>query len=59
MTEAEFNQFLGYLSTTSFKGYVGIEMVEIINTMMGLLNSADMDDYFGTEGWRHSIGWDD
>ena len=23
-----------------------------------LLDSADHDDYFGTEGWRHMLGWD-
>ena len=58
MSEAEFNQFLGYLSTTSFKGYDGQQLVEIINGMMTLLDSTDADDFFGTEGWRRDFGWE-
>lgn len=29
-----------------------------VTTLEGLLNDADEDDVFGTEGWRHMIGWD-
>lgn len=59
MTEAKFHQFLGYLQTESFKGFHGDEFVAVINEMVGMLDSSDMDDYFGTEGWRHYFGWDE
>ena len=24
-----------------------------------LVDEASMEDFYGTEGWRHAIGWDD
>lgn len=53
MTEKEFNRCLGAASST-----LGKEFVEIIDKIFRLLDEADHEDFFGTEGWRHSIGWD-
>lgn len=33
-------------------------LVDYISDLEGLCDSADQDDYFGTEGWRHHIGID-
>ncbi len=29
-----------------------------VHKMIGLLDEADSEDFYGTEGWKHSIGWD-
>jgi len=55
MAEAEFNQFLGYLSANTHSGE---EFVEIVNRMVTMLDHTDADDYFGTEGWRRDFGWE-
>lgn len=34
----------------SFLGYV--------DELEALLAEADLEDFFGSEGWRHRIGWD-
>lgn len=34
------------------------ELRKIIGLMMDLLDDGDQDDFFGTEGWRHRMGWD-
>lgn len=31
---------------------------DVMEEMMGLLDEGDADDAFGTEGWRHVLGWD-
>lgn len=30
-----------------------------INFMFDILEGGDMNDSFGTEGWRHRLGWDE
>lgn len=32
--------------------------VEILSYFESMLDDADMQDFFGTEGWRHYMGWD-
>lgn len=33
--------------------------LDYVSTIEALLDEADMEDYFGTEGWRHRIGIED
>ena len=49
MDEKDFNRFLGVVE--GHRG--GEDFVKMVDEMIDLLNEADMDDYFGTEGWRH------
>lgn len=35
------------------------QLLETIEEMIGLLDEGDQDDMFGTEGWRHRLGWDE
>lgn len=30
-----------------------------VTTLEGLVEEASNEDFFGTEGWHHRIGWDD
>lgn len=32
------------------------DFLTYVTTIEGLLEEADCDDYFGTEGWRHRVG---
>jgi hypothetical protein len=34
------------------------ELRSTIAEMIDLLDEGDQDDMFGTEGWRHLLGWD-
>jgi hypothetical protein len=35
------------------------DLREMMAAMIELLDDGDQDDTFGTEGWRHRLGWDD
>ncbi len=35
------------------------KLFEHLDAMEELLNEADQDDVFGTEGWRHRLGIDE
>lgn len=57
MTEAQFNRILGKIS--SMPGDVDFEQfVQLVSSMMAMLDEGDYEDFFGTEGWRHRLGWD-
>lgn len=30
-----------------------------VTTLESLLMEAENEDFFGTEGWHHRVGWDD
>lgn len=30
-----------------------------LEELITFLDEKDQDDFFGTEGWRHDIGWED
>lgn len=34
------------------------QLFDVIDAMKELLDEADQTDTFGTEGWRHRIGWE-
>lgn len=55
MDERDFNKAIGAL--LSQEG-VNEEFAKIIDKMIDMLDETDMDDYFGSEGWRHMVGWD-
>jgi hypothetical protein len=57
-TEREIDTIRGKLlvgHTTVEENHAFLEYVSFIE---GLVEDASIDDYFGTEGWRHLIGWD-
>lgn len=35
------------------------ELAHHIHSMENMLDETDMDDYFGTEGWKHRLGLDE
>jgi hypothetical protein len=59
MTEKEFNICVGkILAGKSLNEEDAINFVETINEMESMLDDGDQEDFFGTEGWRHVMGWD-
>lgn len=32
-------------------------IIDVVENMMWDMDIGDMDDAFGTEGWRHRLGW--
>lgn len=54
MTYAEFNKLKGYIEAMSPQ--YGKDFNAMIEKMEQLLDEADADDYFGTEGWKHQVG---
>lgn len=59
MNESEFDRFIGYLEAYMADDDRVEKFIECIGEMQSMLDDADQDDYFGSEGWRHRIGWDE
>lgn len=35
------------------------DFLRYVTVIEGLVEDASNEDFYGTEGWRHKIGWDD
>lgn len=54
MNQEEFYKTLGILL-----GQGQEEFVYVAERLIDLLDQTDGEDFFGTEGWRHILGWDE
>jgi len=36
-----------------------LQAKDILEKLIEKLDELDLDDYFGTEGWRHLVGFDE
>lgn len=36
-----------------------MSIIEYVNTLEMFLDDGDMEDMYGTEGWRHTLGIED
>ncbi len=57
MTYREFLDTLGKVPYHIHPG--GGELKEIVGLMMDLLDEADAEDTFGTQGWKYCVGLED
>lgn len=59
-SESKYNQALGKLlaGPEHLSREECISIMETLNKFEQMLDEGDMDDCFGTEGWRHNLGWD-
>lgn len=56
MTEKEYNKALALLGATKcLSDHTAQQFIAIVEKMEEMLNETDMDDYFGTEGWKHRL----
>lgn len=51
-------EFIKALEAIRNRDTQGEEFAAIIDQMISMLDGGDMDDAFGTEGWRHNVGFD-
>lgn len=57
-TEKDYNIIVGKLAVGDLNPQERFDLMELLAAIEGMLDEADSDDYFGTEGWRHRLGWD-
>lgn len=58
ISESEYNQIIGKILIGGQTEEELTDFLQIIQQFESMLDEADCDDYFGTEGWRHRLGWD-
>lgn len=54
LSESEFQRTIGKISTNPDYD----RFITTIEVLMEMLDEGDMDDFYGSEGWRHRLGWD-
>ena len=54
----EYNQLTGKLLVNRLTLEEAQKLVNYIESMEALLDEADLEDFFGTEGWKHNLGWE-
>lgn len=59
MDEKDFYKIIGKIEVLLDDKKQAEVFSNTINEMVNMLDQADEDDYFGTEGWRHHLGWDE
>lgn len=52
-------ELMGLLKVNKLSKKDAKKLYHDIKELMGLCDELDGQDAFGTEGWRHAIGWDD
>ena len=57
-TESYYNQIRGKMLVNKCTQKELHDILAYMDAVEGLLDEADNDDCFGTEGWRHQIGLD-
>ena len=55
--EKELNIIRGKMMINAATQYETDKILEYINTLEALVEEASDADFYGTEGWRHRIGW--
>lgn len=58
LSEREINMIRGKLSVNEVNVSEINEFLKYVDKLEDLLEDGDMEDFYGTEGWRHSLGWD-
>lgn len=56
-TEREINEIRGKLLVSAASQKEINDFLRYTSELESLVDEADGDDYFGTEGWRHRVGW--
>ena len=59
MTVTEFESFTNNLYALLGGGQGSAEYVEVVKKMISLLNEADYEDYYGTQGWKYMVDLED
>lgn len=59
MTEKEYNKALALLGANKcLDDSTAQNFISVVETMERMMDDADCEDAFGTQGWRYHLGWD-
>ncbi len=58
LTEKEINIIRGKAMVGPIEGKEVLQLFDIFDQLEQMLDEADQDDYFGTQGWRYHFGWE-
>ncbi|MDE3023176.1 MAG: hypothetical protein KGI54_15225 [Pseudomonadota bacterium] len=58
MTEKKLNYYRGLLAAGKLDANQISELFDYIYALEDLLDEADHEDFYGTEGWRYALGVD-
>lgn len=57
-TERELDVIRGKMLVGAASAEELMDFLCFVSELERLVDEADLDDYFGTEGWRRRLGWD-
>ena len=57
-TEREINEIRGRIKIAMATGADLDAFLQYVDQLENLVEEASEDDFYGTEGWRHRMGWD-
>jgi len=57
LEENDVNKIKGKLEVNKASQEEILNFLEYVNKLENLLEEADEDDYYGTEGYRRRLGW--
>lgn len=57
-SEQEIDMIRGKMLTNSATQEELHDFLRYVMVLEGLVDEASMEDFYGTEGWRHRVGWD-
>jgi hypothetical protein len=52
-------ELMGLLKVNKLSDKEAKELYKDLKKLMGMCDELDCQDAFGTEGWRHNLGWED
>jgi len=58
-TEKELNIIRGKIEVNFTTKYEITEFLKYVSAIEALVEEASDVDFYGTEGWRHRLGWED
>jgi hypothetical protein len=51
-------ELMGLLKVNKLSDKEAKELYKDLKKLMGMCDELDCEDAFGTEGWRHNLGWE-
>lgn len=57
VSEREYNIILGKLISDNMDSTDRTNLMTVLNKFEAILDDADENDAFGTDGWRYHMGW--
>lgn len=58
-SEREINIFRGKIESLVATTAEAKSFLDYVEKLESLVEMASQEDFYGTEGWKHYIGWDD